>query len=249
MSNKKQAQAEALKSILQQLSSGASVEDVREEFRKTFDTVEASEIAAAEAELIKTGTPIEEIQQLCNVHASLVEGSVEVIATDPVMGHPLTVFYKENDGLEEFLAGSYAEAKADFLSSKDNKLYLKALYELYKLDRHYSRKEQLMFPYLEKNGITAPPKVMWGKDDEIRGLIKQAIAKAEAGEYDEALFTEMESEVRGMIQKENEILKPMLVDNINDEGWKVIAQEGYQFGYAFIDGVEGVSPSDIKAWV
>ena len=249
MSNKKQAQAEALKSILQQLSSGASVEDVREEFRKTFDTVEASEIAAAEAELIKTGTPIEEIQQLCNVHASLVEGSVEVIAADPVMGHPLTVFYKENDGLEEFLAGTYAEAKADFLSSKDNKLYLKALYELYKLDRHYSRKEQLMFPYLEKNGITAPPKVMWGKDDEIRGLIKQAIAKAEAGEYDEALFTEMESEVRGMIQKENEILKPMLVDNINDEGWKVIAQEGYQFGYAFIDGVEGVSPSDIKAWV
>ena len=102
---------------------------------------------------------------------------------------------------------------------------------------------------LEKNGITAPPKVMWGKDDEIRDLIKQAIEKAEAGEHDDLLFSEMESEVRGMIQKENEILKPMLVDHINDEAWKVIAQEGYQFGYAFIEGVEGVSPSDIKAWV
>jgi DUF438 domain-containing protein len=249
MSDKKQQQAEALKNILHQLSEGASVEDVREEFQKTFDTVDANEIAAAEAELIKTGTPIEDILQLCNVHASVVEGSVEVIAVDPVMGHPLTVFYKENDGLEEFLDGAYAEAKAAFLSSNDNKTYANVLKDLYKLDRHYSRKEQLMFPYLEKNGITAPPKVMWGKDDQIRDLIKQAIEKAESGEYDETLFTEMESEVRSMIQKENEILKSMLVDNINDEAWKVIAQEGYQFGYAFIDGVEGVSPSDIKAWV
>ncbi|HZJ90132.1 MAG TPA: DUF438 domain-containing protein, partial [Oscillospiraceae bacterium] len=127
MSDKKQQQAEALKIILQQLSEGASVEDVREEFQKTFDTVDANEIAAAEAELIKTGTPIEDILQLCNVHASVVEGSVEVIAVDPVMGHPLTVFYKENDGLEEFLDGAYAEAKAAFLSSNDNRAYANIL--------------------------------------------------------------------------------------------------------------------------
>ena len=139
MSDKKRAQAEALKNILRQLGDGASAEDVRAEFRKTFDTVDAGEIAAAEAELIKSGTPIEEIKQLCNVHASVVEGSVEVIAVDPVMGHPLTAFYKENDGLEEFLAGDYAEAKAVFLSAHDNKAYVKALKELYKLDRQIGR--------------------------------------------------------------------------------------------------------------
>lgn len=249
MSDRKQKQAEALKDILQQLNAGASVEDVRKKFQMTFDTVDASEIAAAEAELIKAGTPVEEIQQLCNVHASVVEGNVEIVAIDPIMGHPLTVFYSENAGLEKFLAGEYSEAKSAFLSSDDNKTYVGALKELYKLDKHYSRKEQLMFPYLEKNGITAPPKVMWGKDDEIRELIKKAIKKAEAGEKDETLFSEMEFEVRGMIQKENEILKPMLVDNITDEDWKVIAQESYQFGYAFVDGIEGASPSDIQAWI
>ncbi len=249
MSERKEKQVESLKKILQKLSAGASVDEVSEEFQKTFDTVDASEIAAAEAELIKSGTPVEEIQQLCNVHASVVEGNVEVAAADPVMGHPLTVFYKENDGLEKFLAGEYAEAKTDFLSSDDNKLYVRALKKLYKLDKHYARKEHLMFPYLEKNGITAPPKVMWGKDDEIRELIKNSIEKAEAGEKDEKLFSEMELEVRGMIQKENEILKPMLVDNITDEDWKIVAQESYQFGYVFIDGVEGASTSDIQAWI
>ena len=49
--------------------------------------------------------------------------------------------------------------------------YVRALKELLNIDKHYGRKEQLMFPYLERNGITAPPKIMWCKDDEIRGRI------------------------------------------------------------------------------
>ena len=112
--SKELSQAEALKSILRKLSEGASVEDVREEFLAPFKTVEAIELAAAAAELNKTGTPVEEILNLCNVHASIVEGNVNVAAIDPEMGHPLTVFYKENDGLEAFLDGDYASAKSTF---------------------------------------------------------------------------------------------------------------------------------------
>ena len=245
----KSSQVEALRNILQKLNDGASVDDVKEEFAASFKSVDAREIAAAEAELIKGGLPVEEILNLCNVHAAVVEGSVDVIAVDPERGHPLTVFYQENDGLEEFLAGEYAEAKAEFLGNGDGGRFVRALKELYKVDKHYGRKENLMFPYLERNGITAPPKVMWGKDDEIRDLIKAVLAKAEAGEKDEALIDEMEFEVRGMIQKENEILKPMLVDSLTDEDWKLVAQEGAQYGYAFVADVEGASPSDVAAWV
>ncbi len=242
-------QAEALKNILQKLSEGASVEDVRKEFLETFETVDASEIIAAEAELIKSGMPVTEIQRLCNVHAAVVEGNVTVAAVDPVMGHPLTVFYKENDGLEAFLDGDYAQAKSQFLSTGDQAAFVRALKELSKLDRHYARKENLIFPYLERNGIMAPPKVMWGKDDEIRDLIKSALAKVEAGEKDERLLAEMEYEVRGMIHKENEILKPMLLDNLTDEDWKVVARESDQYGFAFAAGIEGASPSDMATWL
>ena len=48
--------------------------------------------------------------------------------------------------------------------------------ELLQIDKHYSRKENLLFPYMEKYGITAPPKVMWGVDDEIRAQIKEVLA-------------------------------------------------------------------------
>ncbi|NLA82590.1 MAG: DUF438 domain-containing protein [Clostridiaceae bacterium] len=247
--SKTQEQAQILKNILLKLHDGATVEDVKDEFQGAFSTVDAKEIIAAEAELIKTGMPVTEIQRLCNVHAALVEGNVNVIEADPEMGHPLTVFYKENDGLEAFLDKDYKEAKAAFLADQDSAAYIRVLKELTKLDRHYARKENLFFPYLERNGIMAPPKVMWGKDDEIRDLIKGALAKAQAGEKDLALFDEMEMEVRGMIHKENEILKPMLLDNLTEDDWKLVAQESGQFGFAFAEGMEGASPSDRAAWM
>ena len=46
---------------------------------------------------------------------------------------------------------------------------------LYDVDKHYQRKEYLLFPDLETQGVTGPPKVMWGKHDEIRELIKGSI--------------------------------------------------------------------------
>ena len=247
--SKEISQAESLKNILNKLSRGATVEDVREEFLATFKTVDAKEIAAAEAELIQSGTPVEEILNLCNVHASIVEGNVNVAAIDPEMGHPLTVFYKENDGLEAFLDGDYSSAKSTFLSSGDGVPYVRALEKLARLDKHYARKENLIFPYLERNGITAPPKVMWGKDDEIRALIRESLDRARSGKKDEKLFAEMELEVRGMIHKENEILKPMLVDNLTEDDWKVVAAESAHYGYAFAEAIEGASPSDAAAWL
>lgn len=225
------------------------MDDVREAFLKTFESVDAAEIAAAEAELIKGGMPVEEILNLCNVHAAIVEGNVNVIDADPDMGHPLAVFYQENEGLEDFLNGEFKKSKEAFLENNDQASFVLALKKLSKLDKHYARKENLMFPHMERNGILAPPKVMWGKDDEIRDLIKQSLTKAENNEKDEPLFDLMESEVRGMIMKENQILKPMLVDNLTEADWKVVAQESAQFGYAFVEGVEGASPSDVKAWL
>ena len=49
------------------------------------------------------------------------------------------------------------------------------LNSLMDVDKHYLRKEYLLFPFLEKYEITGPPKVMWGKHDEIRALLKAAI--------------------------------------------------------------------------
>ena len=50
------------------------------------------------------------------------------------------------------------------------------LNNLMDVDKHYRRKEYLLFPHFEKNNLPGPPMVMWGKHDEIRESLRQTIA-------------------------------------------------------------------------
>lgn len=56
------------------------------------------------------------------------------------------------------------------------------LNSLMDVDKHYRRKENLLFPYFEKNDLPGPPAVMWGKHDEARELLQQTIAGLQQAE-------------------------------------------------------------------
>ncbi|NTU77612.1 MAG: DUF438 domain-containing protein, partial [Alphaproteobacteria bacterium] len=104
------------------------------------------------------------------------------------------------------------------------------------IDLHYSRKENLFFPYLEQHGITAPPKVMWGVDDEIRALLKDSAKLAAQGsDQTAASLTEGLTRVEEMIFKEENILIPMLIDTLSAEEWSSVAQESGEIGYCMIE--------------
>ncbi len=68
---------EQLKSYLKRLGAGEDLESVRKDFVEKFSEVEASEIMQAEQELIKEGTPITEVQKLCDVHSALFHGATK----------------------------------------------------------------------------------------------------------------------------------------------------------------------------
>lgn len=242
--------SDVLQSILKQLHAGKSVDEVKAEFQEAFRDVPATEIAAAERELMQSGVPVEEIQRLCDVHATLFEGSVQEAAFETEGGHPLTVFSEENRGILEFLDGEWKRALTAYEQNPEAGYanFSAALKELAKVGTHYARKETLLFPYLERGGVTAPPKVMWGVDDEIRTLIKRAQeATHDSDALDDA--KNAEEKIRSMVTKEEEILKPMLIHHLTEEDWKVVAQESAQIGYVFTGGREGASPSDAKAWL
>jgi len=123
------------------------------------------------------------------------------------------------------------------------------------VDKHYKRKEYLLFPFLEKHLITGPPKVMWGKHDEIRGLLKNAF---EALESPVSTSEEMKSVVQlvlaptvemldGMIMKEEEILFPMAMDTLTEEEWHKVYQETPDFGYCLFDPEDEWRPSGMRA--
>ena len=71
---KETGNTELLKGYLKRLGNGEDLESVKKDFVQNFSDVEASEIMKAEQELIKEGTPITEVQKLCDVHSALFHG-------------------------------------------------------------------------------------------------------------------------------------------------------------------------------
>lgn len=246
-----------LKEIIEKLHSGVSSDAVKQEFEAEFGTVSAEELAAAERKLMESGAiKVEQVQKLCDVHAAVFGDSIEAIhqgkQADKTPGHPAFVFIKENEGLTKFLDTQFSKSVASYKQHQSEAAkadLLASLKSLSKLDKHYARKENLFFPYMEKAGITAPPKVMWGVDDEIRDLWKACIRSLESeGTVEIASLDKLDEQVRSMINKENNILMPMLSGVMDGDSWLTVARDSADIGYCFNGGIEGASPSDALTW-
>ncbi|HHT48077.1 MAG TPA: DUF438 domain-containing protein [Firmicutes bacterium] len=240
--NNREYRQSVLKEIISDLHKGKSVDEVKARFEATFEGVSATEIAELEQALIQEGLPVEEVQRLCDVHAAVFKGSITEIhqpeKIEELPGHPIHTFKLENRELEKFLTEKLEPHLAYFQREDKEEtvnLLKNDLERLRGIDRHYSRKENLLFPLLEKYGISAPPKVMWGVDDEIRAAIKEGINLLTdyAGAKDQvvAKIKEMIGKVREMIFKEENILFPMAIDTLTEDEWGEIARESEEIGF------------------
>jgi len=241
--NNREHRQKMLKEVIKELHDGKTVDEVKEKFAKVIEGVSASEISAMETQLVKEGLPIEEIQRLCNVHAAVFKGSIEEIHhPEEVPGHPVYTMRQENKAIEEYmdetLNNNLKEFKEDDSKENINNL-IQDLNLLWDIDKHYSRKENLIFPYLEKYGITAPPKVMWGVDDDIRALIKEGklMLTDYRGNKDGVIekIENMANEIKEMIFKEESILFPMALETLTEDEWITIYKESDEIGYALIE--------------
>lgn len=241
---------EELKAIIKQLHEGVDPAQVKERFRAAVGSVEVEEISLLEESLMREeGIPVSEVQRLCSVHASIFDGAISDIhgssssAPESQPGHPVHTFKLENRELERLTGFSIALHVDKFMKDDSDANRYKLLEDLNLLldaDKHYSRKENLLFPYLERYGIYGPTQVMWGVDDGIRAEIKAA--KALLAHYDgdrEAVKTRIEvcvREVEEMIFKEENILLPMALNKLTEDEWLKIAEETEEIGYCLIPG-------------
>ena len=105
--NNKEERQNALKGIIKELHAGATVEEVKAKFEKLIEGVSATEITEMEQALVNEGMPVSEIQNLCDVHASVFKGSIEEIheikAPGFEEGHPIHTFKLENKAIENLI--------------------------------------------------------------------------------------------------------------------------------------------------
>ena len=244
--NNREYRQKVLKELIMELHAGKTVEEVKSRFEELIKGVSASEISEMEQALIMEGMPVEEIQKLCDVHAAVFKGSIEDIhkvrKPDETPGHPVHTFKLENRELEKLINERLKPHLAEFRASDNSENIYKLLEDinlLLDIDKHYSRKENLLFPYMEKYGITAPPKVMWGVDDEIRAAIKElkGMLQDYKGEK-EQVYTkadEAAGRVIEMIFKEENILFPMVMETLTEDEWMTIESESDEIGYCLAE--------------
>lgn len=241
--NNREYRQNVIKQIIGQLHEGKSVEEVREQFEEAFTGVSATEISEAEAALISEGLPVSEIQSLCDVHAAVFKGTIEEIHQSidqtETPGHPTNTLKRENHELERIIEEEINPYLIDLSNHQHIEALTRGIEKLSTIDLHYSKKENVFFPYMEKYGITAPPKVMWGVDDEIRQEIKEVklALTSEINNTDE-LKQKIEAlinRVGEMIFKEESILLPMLLETLTQDEWKRIVSESDEIGYMIKD--------------
>jgi hypothetical protein len=244
----------AVKNIIRELHKGLSAEEAKRRLEKEVGSVSSAEIAEIEQALISEGVSPDEIKRFCNVHALIFETSLaESMAEEQSESHPAVLFKRENRETEAVIEKIRAVGEVSEMDDPKEALEkLSALLDsLGELERHYARKEQILFPYLERHDFFGPTQVMWGKDDEVRGLLKEARENRpeEAGGetvrswYREYIVPLIE-EAEGMIFKEENILYPTAREKLEENEWVAILKESSEIGYAF-----GVEPAETDALI
>jgi uncharacterized protein len=234
----KQVKQEQLKAIIRQLHEGKTADEVKSQFEKYIKNVSPEEIATVENALINEGLPVEEVQRLCDVHARVFDSALARYKnTKKMPGHPVYTFMEENKALRKILSELKRMVKRTQVKGKEEKETLTHKLGALKLvDLHYQRKENQLFPFLEKSSFTGPSKVMWGKHNEIREKLKSF----EKSIFDEdwknvqKTFNALSQALSNMIFLEEKILFPTSLRKLTDEQWIEIKEGEPDIGYAWI---------------
>ena len=245
--------AGTLKSLLERLESEEDIAQVQADFNQHFSSVSVEEIAAAEELLLSEGVTTQDIGSLCSLHTAMLDGKIEEKAAPEaeISGHPVQMFLAENKGMRAYIDNKVRPLLDNM--ADDRPALLEALRKLGPVRKHYDKKDNLLFPYLERAGITGPSTVMWENESRnkaaIRATVKLAEDESAAQEQLKAAMEQLLSDLTGMMTLEEEILMPMVLENVDEEGWVLIAEEALDIGYIFLDGIEGAALSDANTWL
>ena len=217
-----------LKSIIKQLHEGADIQEIREKAKEILKDLTPDEISEVEQELVKEGITREEMEKLCDVHLEVFRESIERGSISVPEWHPLHILMEEHRILL-----NHARMLGERAEREDGDGVREILEHLKEAEKHYLREENVLFPYIEKHGITEPPAIMWMEHDKIREMKKRIYSTAENGNYE--MLKRASDGLAEMLShhfyKENNILFPTALKVVEEREWREIRREFDEIGY------------------
>lgn len=260
-----------LKDLLKRLHQGEDMKTLKQAFLDVLRNTSPLEIPIIEQELVKEGISPHDIARMCDIHVDLfresVAGSLDISDIPP--GHPLHTFYLENKEIvkDAEMLNLYAKSLKDTESEEGKRRVLDILKNIIKDLRnigytHYNKEEMLLFPYLERRGITAVPTVLWTKHDDIRFEIRALnmyINELEDNLSEENIekvvkhAQKVASDTIDIVFREENILYPTVKVLLETGEWYAIKLEEDSIGHYKVkpkewmpEGVKPIYPHEVK---
>lgn len=235
-----------IKEALRQLHAGAPPEQVKAKFKQVLESTSSLEIAKIEEELIKEGVKREDLRRLCDVHLALFKEQLEKQASDLTPTQPIRILMEEHKimlkQVEQLLTIANKLAKVSDIRYVADEIHTVThiAEEFVDSEKHYLREENVLFPVIEKHGITEPPAIMWMEHDQIRSHKKklrqlvQDLSETSFENFKIQLLdtaTLLSNQLSSHFYKENNILFPAALTVITDQEWLEIRKEFDEIGY------------------
>ena len=260
MTENREEKKKIIKELLKKIQQTGEIGELKEEFKDLLDSISPLEIPMVEQEMMKEGVEAEEIARMCDIHVELFRESVQdkfnLDRLDD--GHPIKNLYLENEEITKSAEKLVLRVKDFGSGTPGGKKFGelgKLVGKLHRVGRtHYTREEMLLFPYLERRGITSVPEVLWRKHDENRENVKKLLELMDRNSWEgkppvsDILETanEVSQGLIDMVFRENNILYPTVQELLSEGEWLVIHEQSAQIGYFEIEPEEWVTDVEPK---
>ena len=208
-----------------------SLEEARKALKDRVQHLAPYEIAIIEQEMVEETEDEcvkEDIQAMLEVFQDVLVTKEQSLPEN----HPISCYRRENTKMKELLLSVEDLVQYPVIKNQWLELYE----ELLKFKIHLSRKQNQLYPVLEKKGFTRPTTTMWTLDDFIRDEIAECYKLLLEDKEEEFIGKQAElvADVRDLMDKEENILYPTSLEMINDEEFRYMAEGDQEIGFAYI---------------
>ena len=208
-----------------------SLEEARKSLKDRVQHLAPYEIAIIEQEMVVESEDEcikEDIQAMLEVFQDVLVTKDQELPEN----HPISCYRRENAKMKELLLSVEDLVQYPLIKNQWLELYE----ELLKFKIHLSRKQNQLYPVLEKKGFTRPTTTMWTLDDFIRDEIAECYSLLLEDKEEEFIGKQAElvADVRDLMDKEENILYPTSLEMINEEEFRYMAEGDQEIGFAYI---------------
>jgi DUF438 domain-containing protein len=236
----------AIREAIRQLHAGVPPEQVKEKFREVFEGTDSLEIAKIEEELADEGIKREQMRKLCEVHMAIFKEQLEKQVPKMKPSQPISILMEEHKIMLQ-MADKLVYLTNKILKVTEMQYVIEDIHQVEHVaedftdaEKHYVREENVLFPMVEKHGITEPPAIMWMEHDQIREQKKRLhklitdlktsgfeVFKKQLWETSKALSTLLQNH----FYKENNVLFPAAMSIVTNAEWIDVRKEFDDIGY------------------